>query len=533
MRRSSDRRRAVMVLAGALSLTAAAPAAAAINDTRDASTVAGAIVKDPASLRSASWVGELPGTAPDTPAATLTSPPLAGFPLDGGAAAALLTTGDPQLADDPNDSESSGAVLGGDTPVGRGDTAYDVSVLRLDLTAPANANCLTFYFRFASDEYPEFVGTAYNDAFIAELGETTWTTAGSVITAPRNFAFDPAGNVISINATGGESVAAQDAAGTTYDAATQILIASTPTSPGDVTLFLSIFDQGDQVWDAAAFVDDLTFSQAPPGGCQPGAVVNEFDPPVTTPSQPLAPYTRNGQLEFVVGDGPRGSGARALHYKLNGGAEQVQPTVQNKATLTLQDGAYAIEYWGEDRRGNIEANHHNAAVTVDRAAPAVILASNLNRTRYLEGERGTVRIAAADPLSGLAEDPTKKAARLDTNSPGAKILQARATDRAGNVASAGFAYTVRRVKPASLVAAPKKRRCAGRSLRVKVKKRGAIRMRSVTVNGGGKAKTVKGKRTRRPVRVRTRAANGRVKLTVRMLTTSGKRFVFSRRYRAC
>ena len=42
----------------------------------------------------------------------------------------------------------------------------------------------------------------YNDAFIAELDNSTWTTSGSAISAPNNFAFDSSNNVVSINSTG-------------------------------------------------------------------------------------------------------------------------------------------------------------------------------------------------------------------------------------------------------------------------------------------------------------------------------------------
>ena len=42
----------------------------------------------------------------------------------------------------------------------RGDTDYDVAILRIDLNVPAGVNCLSsFDFRYLSEEYPEFVNT--------------------------------------------------------------------------------------------------------------------------------------------------------------------------------------------------------------------------------------------------------------------------------------------------------------------------------------------------------------------------------------
>ena len=48
-------------------------------------------------------------------------------------------------------------------------------------------------FKFLSEEFPEFVNDVYNDAFIAELDESSWDASGKqdpTITAPNNFASD-------------------------------------------------------------------------------------------------------------------------------------------------------------------------------------------------------------------------------------------------------------------------------------------------------------------------------------------------------
>ena len=163
----------------------------------------------------------------------------------------------------------------------RGSSDRDVTILKVDVKVPNGANCLSVDFRFFSEEFPEYVGKSVNDAFVAELDTSTWTTAGNVITAPNNFAFDPTGQVVSINSTGVTSVAAANSAGTTYDAATTLLRASTPTTPGNHSLYLSIFDQGDTIFDSAVFVDRLAATKTPAGQCKAGAAAATPTPTLT------------------------------------------------------------------------------------------------------------------------------------------------------------------------------------------------------------------------------------------------------------
>ncbi len=265
------------VALGALALVLAPLGGAggtAIAPTASAPALAAAIAQIPARVTGASFATRPPSGSPTAVSTTA----LAGFPTDG-ASYAILSTGDASFAADPNDNvpddpsgndDKSANDDGGNV---RGDGDFDVTVLAVGLDVPITANCLVFDFRFLTEEYPEFVGKTFNDTFLAELDTSDWTTSGPTITAPHDFALDPSGKPISVNATGAASVTPENAAGTTYDAATPVLHAFTSATPGPHTLYLSILDGGDNNIDSAVFVDNLAFGAKVAGTCKAGATV--------------------------------------------------------------------------------------------------------------------------------------------------------------------------------------------------------------------------------------------------------------------
>lgn len=184
------------------------------------------------------------------------------FPREG-ASFALLSTGLASSAEGPNNSESTSTILGG-LNTSRGE---DMVQLRIRLAPPPGAQCLGFDFAFFSEEFPEFVGSPFNDVFLAELGGSNFQIVGSDITAPLNFAVDPTGRLISINSVFGVSPNTQS----TYDGATTALRAVASLGPSafpSVELVLTIADLGDSIYDSAVFLDNFSFSTT---GCSAGA----------------------------------------------------------------------------------------------------------------------------------------------------------------------------------------------------------------------------------------------------------------------
>lgn len=160
----------------------------------------------------------------------------------------------------------------------RGNSDYDATVLRIDLDVPETANCLVgMDFRFYTNELGfnlDTNSTVFDDAFIAELDESTWTTHDSVISAPRNFAVDPAGNPISVNGVA-DILSEDESVDTTFRRATPLLTAATPITPGAHSLYLSIFDQTNGAIDSAVIVDNLRLGHVSDVAteCAPGGPV--------------------------------------------------------------------------------------------------------------------------------------------------------------------------------------------------------------------------------------------------------------------
>ncbi len=243
----------------------AAPATASVHSTRSAAKIARAIVKNKSQYRGARWIKRPPAGRP----AAVSSSRIVGFPR-AGSTFGLLSTGDATAIRSPNSAPDLSTNNHGLPYRGTRDTV----VLRIDITAPSNARCLSLNFRFLSEEYPEFIDSPYNDAFLAELDRSNWNaaTGGGRIKAPRNFAKVGSNRNVSVNGAGNFAVARIRARGTTYDAATRRLRASTPITPGRHSVFLTIFDQGDHQYDSTVVLDRLVAGPRTP--CVSGASLN-------------------------------------------------------------------------------------------------------------------------------------------------------------------------------------------------------------------------------------------------------------------
>ena len=159
-------------------------------------------------------------------------------------------------------------------------TVFDYIELKLTLKIPSNAKSFSFDFQFASAEYPEYVGTEFNDKFLALLDSKAFK---------GNISFDPKGNPVTVNNSffdvcdtsaicGGLkqnkcNVAVGQLGGTGYEdkasgltigGGTGWLTTTSPVTPGETaTLRFIIFDEGDHIYDSTVIIDHVRFSLNP------------------------------------------------------------------------------------------------------------------------------------------------------------------------------------------------------------------------------------------------------------------------------
>ncbi|WP_157983830.1 choice-of-anchor L domain-containing protein [Nesterenkonia muleiensis] len=160
-------------------------------------------------------------------------------------------------------TELDGAPTGAD--------GNDLTAVTLLLDPPEAAQCLAFDFQFLSEEYPDYVGSSFNDIFTAELisaepFESEFYMEDNQVIAPHNFAYDDEGNYISINTVLGLT---ETSGGTGMNGATEPLVAVTPIAQDEsaeqVAVILSVQDIGDSIYDSAALVDNFRWIYS--GGC--------------------------------------------------------------------------------------------------------------------------------------------------------------------------------------------------------------------------------------------------------------------------
>ena len=189
----------------------------------------------------------------------------------------IMSTGKIQDAPGPNQETGSGAemnvngnalldnILTGDNQT------LDAAVLRFNFVCEGNK--VQFRYVFASEEYPEYVCSDFNDVF-------GFFISGPGITGNQNLAVLPGSNaLVSINSVNGGSVGSEGSSGNPcilsnsnlyrpnssssveYDGWTSILTAMSNVIPCQTyTLTIAIADVKDKLYDSAVFLESKSFT---------------------------------------------------------------------------------------------------------------------------------------------------------------------------------------------------------------------------------------------------------------------------------
>ena len=347
----------------ALALTPAAQGATTLS--ANASDLVAAMAHDPQVIVSASFVTR-PNTGTPTGTADSYGPNV--NPTEG-ATMAVLSTGEARVLSDP------GYVAGRRNNWAGSDVrdAFDVTILRVVLAVPANANCLALDFDFFSEDFgpPSSDAAGFLDAFLAELDPdpaSPWSAPhGTPTTPPDDFAVDTIGRVIDANQVqpgggyNGNSLMF-NAQGTGYLGALGFATAQTPVSPGSHTLELSILDRGDGDYDSGVLLDALRVFRTVPGGCESGLSFSPgVVPPVVTLGAPADGSTSTDSTPDLSGtttaldntvsvklySGGDASGAPVQTLTGSGSGGNWQATA-----ATLEPGTYSAQASAADGAGN-------------------------------------------------------------------------------------------------------------------------------------------------------------------------------------
>jgi len=198
----------------------------------------------------------------------------------------ILSTGNIGFAVGPNEFDDVTAV--NDQP---GDPdleaiepgTQDAAVLTFEFVPEGNT--VTFEYVFASDEYPEYVGSEFNDTFAFFINGTNCATID--------------GGAVSINTVnGGENAAyfidnEDGHLDTEMDGMTVVLTCTASVNAGEVnTIKLAIADRGDMTLDSNVFIRAQSFTVPTPEPTTPPAT-EPPGKPGETPADPADPASES------------------------------------------------------------------------------------------------------------------------------------------------------------------------------------------------------------------------------------------------
>jgi hypothetical protein len=188
----------------------------------------------------------------------------------------LLTTGAAAKANGPNNSQNAGHNNGtaGDLQLDSllGIDTFDGCALEFDMVP--SCDTLKINYVFSSEEYPEYLGKTFNDAFAIFI-------SGPGITGSKNIATVPGTNIPvsinTVNSTKNSQYFVDNTNGTSiqYDGFTKPLTAIQPITPNTTYhLKIVVADGVDGIFDSGIFIESALPAGKDDGRCGGGIVKN-------------------------------------------------------------------------------------------------------------------------------------------------------------------------------------------------------------------------------------------------------------------
>jgi hypothetical protein len=145
-------------------------------------------------------------------------------------------------------------------------------------------------------------------------------------------------------------------------------------------------------------------------------------------------------------DEPPGGDVVGLSYKIDGGPEIEANTGDageppTPTSVAIPEGRHTLEFWGRWTNG-IEQGRGLDNALIDKTRPTVDVRTEQRSQIYVIRRRATIRVQAADALSGLVNDPSGAGQPVSTASRGRKTVERTATDLCGHQASDSVDYRV-------------------------------------------------------------------------------------------
>lgn len=124
-----------------------------------------------------------------------------------------------------------------------GAPSFDAAILTMEVELATGYDGFEAQFVFTTEEYPEWIGSEFNDAF-------------GVYVDGKQVAFDDTGAPITVNGPffSSGTVITPPQSGSSYNGSTPLLRSGAPASPGTHKIEIAICDVSDRIYDSGVFI---------------------------------------------------------------------------------------------------------------------------------------------------------------------------------------------------------------------------------------------------------------------------------------